>query len=159
MASQQPNLPNQSTLTVDSTTTVSSTTPLTSQPNRPQKDYAAALSTLQSRYGSGGSALPSPKVQPSNKLPSSASSSLNPSPLSTFSTARTPGATPGSSQMTLTTNSTSFSGTSGGSSASASGGSTSSATQQKKDKKTSVLRNLFKGKKKKNAPEADAGSQ
>lgn len=48
--------------------TVASTTPLIQKP--PPKDYAAALATLQSRYGNEGQ-VPSPKPTPSQKLPAS----------------------------------------------------------------------------------------
>ena len=53
---------------LQSTNTVDSTTPLYTGPSqKPQKDYAAALGTLQSRYGVGGN-VPSPKNTPSMKL-------------------------------------------------------------------------------------------
>ncbi|KAF8817068.1 hypothetical protein BYT27DRAFT_7204873 [Phlegmacium glaucopus] len=60
--------PSTYTLSLQSTNTVNSMTPLnTSTSQKPQKDYAGALGTLQSRYGAGGT-LPSPKQTPSKKL-------------------------------------------------------------------------------------------
>lgn len=56
-----------STTSFQSSTTVTSTVPL-NRPPQPQKDYFAAFGALQARYGAGGG-LPSPKKEPSNKLP------------------------------------------------------------------------------------------
>ena len=51
----------------ESTLTASSTTPLNKSSRKP-KDFEAALGVLQSRYGMGGD-IPSPKKEPSTKLP------------------------------------------------------------------------------------------
>lgn len=63
--------PNASILSTDSllsTNTTSSTINPFLAANTPRKDYSAALSILQSRYGTGGHVVPSPKTNPSNKL-------------------------------------------------------------------------------------------
>ncbi|CAA7261549.1 unnamed protein product [Cyclocybe aegerita] len=67
---------NPSVTTFQSTTTANSTTPFGVSPH-PQKDYAAAFGTLQSRYGTSG-VVPSPKKDPSKKLPQPAQSSTEP---------------------------------------------------------------------------------
>ena len=63
-----PQQDNQSTTSLQSSTTTLYTpnSPPTRSP--PQKDYAAALATLQGRYGTSGY-VPNPKSQPSQKLP------------------------------------------------------------------------------------------
>ncbi|GLB38565.1 hypothetical protein LshimejAT787_0504300 [Lyophyllum shimeji] len=60
MASQDNSNANISTTSLLSTTTATSTSPLNATPKVPPKDYAAALATLQSRFGTGGH-LPTPK--------------------------------------------------------------------------------------------------
>lgn len=63
--------PESSVLSTDSllstNTTASTINPLVNA-NRPTKDYSAALSILQSRYGTGGHAVPTPKSKPSDKI-------------------------------------------------------------------------------------------
>ncbi|KAJ7599911.1 hypothetical protein C8J56DRAFT_1156559 [Mycena floridula] len=64
--------PGPSTSSLLSTDTSTSTTPLSPGNKPPQKDYAAAFATLQSRYGTvsaGGLSPPDPKSTPSKKLP------------------------------------------------------------------------------------------
>ncbi|KAF7768539.1 hypothetical protein Agabi119p4_7782 [Agaricus bisporus var. burnettii] len=59
------------TLSTDSllsTNTTSSTVNPLSSGNPPPKDYSAALSILQSRYGTGGYGVPTPKPKPSDKI-------------------------------------------------------------------------------------------
>jgi hypothetical protein len=76
----------------ESTLTASSTTPLRKSSRKP-KDYEAALGVLQSRYGMGGD-IPSPKKEPSTKLPGreqpadheGAGGSLSAPPTSSFTT-------------------------------------------------------------------------
>ncbi|RDB14873.1 hypothetical protein Hypma_016275 [Hypsizygus marmoreus] len=82
---------NQSTTSFQSTTTATSTSPLTNA-KPPQKDYSAALATLQSRYGTGGH-IPSPKPNASSKLgtPSSTSSDSTLTPSVTSVTPSSPG--------------------------------------------------------------------
>jgi hypothetical protein len=66
-----PNAPESSVLSTDSllstNTTASTINPL-SNANRPAKDYSAALSILQSRYGTGGHVVSTPKSKPSDKI-------------------------------------------------------------------------------------------
>ncbi|KAF8964264.1 hypothetical protein BDZ97DRAFT_1817317 [Flammula alnicola] len=125
--------PNPSTVSFQSTTTVSSTTPL-GPSQRPQKDYAAALSTLQSRYGTAGN-IPSPKKEPSKKLPASSQ------PLDSVPETSAAGGSSSTSQTTLTPSSI-ISDASGGSSSSSTGG----ESRKKSKSKTSILlKSLFKG--------------
>jgi hypothetical protein len=124
---------NTSTVSFQSATTVSSTSPLSSRPARPQKDYAAALGALQSRYGTGG-ALPSPKGEPSKKLPESPLASPSASPAPSVG-----GSTPNDSQATLADSST---GSEGSTSTSTSG---DQSRKVKKSKSKSILKSLFKG--------------
>lgn len=141
MADQSnPSHPNPSTVSFQSTTTVSSSSPLNSRPRRPQKDYAAALSTLQSRYGTGGF-LPSPKEEPSKKLPESPQASPSTSQTPSLSTSGQ--SIPADSQTTLASSSLGSESESGGSGtpSSAAGGS----RKKSKSKAGSILKSLFKG--------------
>ncbi|KAF9478214.1 hypothetical protein BDN70DRAFT_880276 [Pholiota conissans] len=130
---------NTSTVSFESTTTVSSTSPLSSRAPPPQKDYAAALSALQSRYGTGG-VLPSPKTGPSKKLPDSPLASASNSPVASLG-----GSTPNDSQATLANSTTGSEGSEGSGSASSST-STGDQSRKKSKPKTSILKSLFKGK-------------
>ncbi|KAF9450546.1 hypothetical protein P691DRAFT_457060 [Macrolepiota fuliginosa MF-IS2] len=131
--------PNTSSFSTDSLLSTNTTTstinplirggPRTNEP----KDYSAAFSILQSRYGTGGHALPSPKTKPSDKLQvgrASANVAITEGSQSTLvSTPSIP-----SSSTTAST------GTSAPSS--------SSSTTQPTDKKKVLggIRSLFKGK-------------
>ncbi|EAU86193.1 hypothetical protein CC1G_03404 [Coprinopsis cinerea okayama7 len=120
-------------LSSPSSTTINSTTPLrTSGGKQMLKDYEAAFSVLQSRYGTGGT-VPSPKKTPSSKLPANTK----------------PKVVPRDSSSAESTSSTSSTATIQAQSASdkpptdESGSSTPSSSP-----KTSMLRSLFKGKRK-----------
>ncbi|KAF8158441.1 hypothetical protein B0H34DRAFT_797829 [Crassisporium funariophilum] len=118
-----------STLSLQSTTTVSSTTPLRVSQRPPQKDYAAAFGTLQSRYGTGAS-IPNPKKEPSKKLPSNLSSVLEAT------------TTPQSSQTTIAPPSI----TSEGSESTGSTSTSGDPDRKKSKQNKSFLKSLFKGK-------------
>ena len=135
-----PSQPNPSTVSFQSTTTVSSTSPLSSRPRHPPKDYAAALSTLQSRYGTGGF-LPSPKEEPSKKLPES--------PQASPSTSQAPSrnasgqSIPADSQITLA--SSSLNSEPGSASSGTSSNAAEGSRKKSKSKAGSILKSLFKG--------------
>lgn len=134
--------PNESTVSLQSVTTVSSSTPLAPRPRQPTKDYAAALSALQSRYGSAGT-IPSPKKEPSKKLPES--------PRASPSTSHTPSnrndqINPGDSQATLASSSVG-SDTANSDSGGSAGLSDATPVPRKasKSKAGSILKSIFKG--------------
>ena len=113
---------NPSTLSFQSNATlVNPVAPSRTAP-RPQKDYAAAFGALQSRYGTSGH-IPTPKKEPSKKLPPSSQ------PLQSV-----PEGVSESSQSTLTPTSTNTEG-----SASSSGG------RNRRSDTKSFLKSLFKG--------------
>ncbi|KAF9525546.1 hypothetical protein CPB83DRAFT_909145 [Crepidotus variabilis] len=102
-------------------------------PAPPQKDYAAALSALQSRYGTGATPIPFTKPKSTKKQSSSSDSE-------SASTSSTPKSS--SSTLRLTT-------TSSHQSSEASGSTSSSSTFSSSEghpKKYTLLRSLFKGK-------------
>ncbi|KXN82844.1 hypothetical protein AN958_02118 [Leucoagaricus sp. SymC.cos] len=128
---------NESVLSTDSllsTNTTASTINPFQRPNPPQKDYSAAFSILQSRYGTGGHTIPSPKSKPSNKLQNTNSARLT-----------TGSSLPqGNSQMTLVSTPSLSNSTATTSTAS---NTPSSSTARSSDKKPKVggIRSLFKG--------------
>ncbi|KAF5314849.1 hypothetical protein D9619_007260 [Psilocybe cf. subviscida] len=134
-----------------STTSLESTTPTLSTPAGvarqvlpAQKDYAAALGILQSRYGSGGAILPSPKKDASTKLPqkspavaATASSSLTPAHQSGSSAGF---ASPATLAESLDLNQTSTTPESSSSSL------VHGQSKRKIASKLTILKSLFKGK-------------
>ncbi|XP_006462474.1 hypothetical protein AGABI2DRAFT_119332 [Agaricus bisporus var. bisporus H97] len=128
------------TLSTDSllsTNTTSSTVNPLSSGNPPPKDYSAALSILQSRYGTGGYGVPTPKPKPSDKI-----QKLNAVQESTVQ---------GGSQLTLvSTSSVPNSSTSEGTSTTAGSSSTVNAasgsdSQSQKPRRKIGIASLFKG--------------
>lgn len=129
--------PNASILSTDSllsTNTTSSTINPFLAANTPRKDYSAALSILQSRYGTGGHVVPSPKTNPSNKLRDTITQ-----------TAGTMALPQGGSQATLVSTPSISSSTATSSTAS---NTQSSGTTQSSERKGRIggIRSLFKGK-------------
>ncbi|KAF8993500.1 hypothetical protein BDQ17DRAFT_1331669 [Cyathus striatus] len=126
--SNQPS--NQSTTSLDSATTLVSSTPSNTthlQPP-PQKDYAAALGALQSRYGTGG-LTPSPKMEASKKLPAQNTAGASSSTVYNHAQGSSATGTPSSSISSLNSL----------------GSASSQKGKESKDKK-SLFRSLLKGK-------------
>ncbi|KAJ2920541.1 hypothetical protein H1R20_g3280, partial [Candolleomyces eurysporus] len=101
MTEQNPQNPNPSLASLQSSTTITSTAPLIPERKPPQKDFEAALASLQSRYGMGGD-IPPPKNTPSNKLPDPNNKVPRmPLPTASSSTSPTLGQSPSSSMSSV----------------------------------------------------------
>lgn len=141
------------TLPNKSATSLESTTPTLSTPSTPagvarqgspvQKDYAAALGILQSRYGSSGGSIPSPKKNASAKLPQKAPAVVA-GPSSLASTSQSGSSAGLASQATLAESLDQTSATTESSSSSSS--LVQGQPKQKRSSKLTMLKSLFKGK-------------